>query len=125
MPVKALASGIAIVILLIMTIFCVEFFIPLSAKVEMNIYCRSSLMDMEIDGVLTAEKQQNLYEKLSTTGFTDITIESSEYAKYGEEVNLRVEALYTYKRFTGLLVRADVTKEMIYDRTAVSRKVVN
>jgi hypothetical protein len=125
MPVKALASGIAIVILLVMTVFFVELFIPLSVKIEMNIYCRSALMDMEIDGMLTTEKKQNLYDKLSVTGFTDITIESSEYAKYGEEINLHVEALYTYKRFTELLVRTDVTKEMIYDRTAVSRKVLN
>jgi hypothetical protein len=125
MPVRAIVTGITIIIILVLTVFCVEFFVPLSAKIEMNICCRNALLSMEAQGELTGEKRQSLNDRLASAGFEGNAIEASSEVMYGEEINLHVEASYTYKKFTGLFSREDVTQCMIYDRTAISRRVVN
>lgn len=107
------------------TVFIVEFFIPVSMKSDMNAYCRNAVMKMEIEGGLTAKIREELIQKMTKRGFRNITIAGSENAKYGEEMNLHVEADVEFSRLVPLFNRTMVVHRMVYDKTFVARKVVN
>jgi len=125
MPAKAVVSGIVLVMIVVFLVFTVEFFIPLSVKSDMNMLCRSALLKMEIEGGLRNENRLDLLGKLSELGLSNIIIEGTEQAKQGERIRLRVEADFTYSKLTGIFSRTDVTQRMIYQKTAIARRVVN
>jgi hypothetical protein len=125
MPAKAVVSGIVLIMIVVFLVFTVEFFIPLSVKSDMNMLCRSALLKMELEGGLQSENRLDLLEKLSGIGLSNIIIDGTEQAKQGERIRLRVEADFVYNKLTGIFSRADVTQQMIYQKTAIARKVVN
>ncbi|HHW49116.1 MAG TPA: hypothetical protein GXX14_10960 [Clostridiaceae bacterium] len=125
MPAKAVVSGIILIMIVVFLVFTVEFFIPLSVKSDMNMVCRSALLKMEMEGGLSSGNRSDLIEKLSEIGLSNITVEGTEQAKQGERIRLRVEADFVYNKLTGLFSRTDVTQRMIYQKTAIVRKVVN
>lgn len=125
MTVKVVVSGIIIVMLIAVIVFAIEFFIPLSAKSDMNIYCRNVLIKMEVDGGLSSKEKDKLLRQLSDSGFSNIHIDGTVQAKQGEEMCLYVEADYIYNKMTVFLIRSNITQRMVYDKTVVARRVVN
>ncbi|HHW01034.1 MAG TPA: DUF4320 family protein [Clostridiaceae bacterium] len=125
MPSKVVVSGVMLVVLTVFIVFLVEFFVPVSMKHDMNAYCRSAIMKMEVEGSLTAEVKAELIDKMSNRGFKNITVTGSGYAKYGEEMYLRVEADVELNRLVNLFNRNPVVQRMVYDKTFIARKVVN
>lgn len=125
MPARIVVTGIILVLLAAFLVCAVEFFLPLSARSEMNICCRSTLLRMEAEGGLSNEAGFDLQTKLYAKGFINVVVNGTDSAKQGEELNLHVEADYIYSRLTSLLTRSDMTQRMIYDKTSISRKVVN
>lgn len=125
MPVKVITSGVLLIIMAAMLVFVVEFFLPLSAKSDLNIICRSVLLKMENEGGITGDARNTLKSELEGRGFVNVSVNGTPAAKQGEAVNLRVEAYYTYSRLTSLFTRSLFTQCMVYDKTAMSRKVTN
>ncbi|NTV91418.1 MAG: hypothetical protein HGA22_13835 [Clostridiales bacterium] len=125
MPSRIFTAGTVIVISAALLMFLVEFFIPVSAKYNMDICCRSALLGMENSGGLLPEEKTLLEQGLAGAGFENISITATENAKRGGRLNLLVEADYSYSRLRGLLLRKTEVVRMIYDKTALSRKVVN
>lgn len=103
----------------------VELFLPVSTKIEMNMECRKSLLKMEIEGGLSDNEKISLQGRLSSHGLSNIIITGTAGAKQGNELNLRVESDYVFSKFSGLFAREDSIQRMVYDKTSVSRKVVN
>lgn len=125
MPVRAVMAGVILVVMVSVLAFMAEFFIPISVKSDMNIFCRNTLLQMETKGGLSGELSNELRIKLENSGFKNIKISGTNIAKYGGGVQLRVEADYTYNKLTGLVTRSDMVEKMVYERTSVSRRVVN
>ncbi len=125
MPTRVIVTGIILVIIAAMLVFSVEFFLPLSMKSDMNILCRKALLQMETAGGLKEYDRQELVSELQERGFTNISTSGTQNAKQGELLNLRVEAQYEYSRLTMLFVRNVQIQRMVYNKSSLSRKVVN
>lgn len=125
MPSRVLVTGIVLIIIVTILVFTIEFFLPLSLKGDMNILCRSTLLKMETAGGLSENDMLELQASLQNIGFTNISVAGTQNAKQGELLNLHVEAEYTGSRLTSLLSRKNMTQLMVYDKSSLSRKVVN
>jgi len=125
MPVKPVVTGMMLIFVVVILVYLVEFFIPLSVKADIDMLCRSALLKMENAGGLSEAEKQELKAGLEAKGLTGVVIYATESARQGELITLRVEGDYTYSRLTGLLSRGDQTIRMIYDKSAMSRKVIN
>ncbi len=125
MPHRIVVFGILAVVVIALVVMLVESFLPLSFKIEMNIECRKSLLEMESAGGLDNTGRNSLEDRLSDKGFYNISINAKENAKQGEEIVLKVEADYKYSKFESIFSRQDVVTHLIYDKTTVSRKVIN
>jgi|GEM_PF-414140 len=125
LPARVVILGVVLVILITMSVYLIEFFIPLSAKSDMNFCCRNTLLKMEVLGGLTVPEKLNLQSELENKGFSNTVIDGTTYAKQGEEIVLHVEADYIFSRLSGLFTRRAAACRMLYDKTSTSRKVVN
>jgi len=125
MPSRVIVTGIILVIIVAMLVFSVEFFIPLSIKSDMNILCRRTLLQMETAGGLTESERQELVSDLQDIGFLNITASGTQSAKHGEILNLHVEVQYSHSKLTTLFSREAQALRMVYDKSSLSRKVVN
>ena len=125
MPVKVVTSGVLLVIMAAMLMSMIEFFLPLSAKSDMNIICRGALLVMENEGGITDTARNSLKSELENKGFVNVMVNGTSAAKMGETINLRVVAYYSYSKFDSLFTRSQYSQCMIYDRTAMSRRVTN
>jgi hypothetical protein len=125
MTTKAVMFAFLLVLMMVLLVYMVEFFLPLSVKSDMNIYCRNTLLKMEIQGGLMGEMKDELDSNLEARSLSNITISGTAGAKQGEEISIRVEADYVYNKLTGLFSRSAVVQHMVYSKTSISRKVTN
>lgn len=125
MPVKAIVTGIILIIMVSILVYLVEFFLPLSMKAELDMICRSTLLKMENAGGLSAAEKQSLRYELENRGLTSIVISGTAYAKQGNMLTLRVEGEYTFNKLVSLFKRKDVKLRMVYNKASMSRKVIN
>jgi hypothetical protein len=125
MPVKAIITGVLLVLMVVLLVSFIEYFLPLSVKADMDMLCRGTLLRMENVGGLRSDEEEALNLELGKIGLTGIDIDGSPYAKQGRNLNLRVEGYYTYSKLRSLFKREDVTVHMVYDKTTMSRKLVN
>ncbi len=125
MPIKPVVTGIMLILVVFILVYLVEFFIPLSVKADTDMLCRTALLKMENEGGLNSTQRQDLKQELEGIGLTGVVIHATENARQGGILTLRVEGDYTYSGLTGLFNRGDVTLRMVYDKSAMSRKVIN
>ena len=125
MPVKALVFGITLVMLVVVLVFMIEMFLPLSAKIEFDAACRKAILQMEVDGGLTASVKNELLAVLNNKGISNVVIQGTASAKYGEELALIVTGEYKHNALTGLFTREHSVRSMKYDKITISRKVIN
>ena len=125
MPVKAIATGVILIIMVGILVYMVEFFLPLSMKADLDMICRSALLEMENAGGLSATEKHKLRLELADKGLKDIVISATANARQGSMLTLHVEGDYTYNRLTSLFKREDVKLRMVYKKASMSRKVVN
>ncbi len=122
---RAVVFGITLVILIVMLVSMIEYFVPLSAKFEFNAECRKAQLKMENEGGLSMSEQNALRARLMSYGFINVVISAQQNVKYGEALNLNVQADYVYSRVVGLYIRQNASVAMGYDKTTIARKVVN
>lgn len=125
MSARVVTSGFLLVLMAVALVFTVEFFLPLSAKSDMNILCRSTLLQMEREGGLTTGLREGLKGELERKGFQNVQVAGTGYVRQGMELTLRVEADFSSSRLTSVFTRSAYSQHMVYDRTAMSRKVIN
>ena len=125
MPARVVVTGIVFVIMTAILVFVVEFFLPLSMKSDMDIICRDTLLKMESAGGLTNNERNNMEDELAARGFQNVVANGTESARQGGSLRLHVETDYNYDKMTALFVSSLVTQHMSYDKTSMSRKVVN
>ncbi|MGI6668004.1 MAG: hypothetical protein ACOX4M_00645 [Acetivibrionales bacterium] len=125
MAVRPVVTGITLIFTVFLLVFLVEHFIPFSVKADMDMVCRRVLLRMENAGGLSDTDRQELREELEQKGFTGVAITASSGAKQGGLLTLRVEGDYTFSKITSLFKRNDVKYRFVYDKTSMSRKVVN
>ncbi len=125
MPVRAVVTGIILIMMAAILVFMTEFFLPLSMKADLDMLCRSTLLKMESAGGLNVDEKQRLRTELENKGLTDVKITATAYARQGNMLTLHVEGEYTCNRMTSLFKREDVTLKMVYSKASMSRKVVN
>lgn len=125
MPIKAIVTGIVLIVMVAMLAFMVEFFLPLSMKADLDMLCRSTLLRMENAGGISADEKQELRSNLEEKGLTDVVVTATANARQGGMLTLHVEGDYTYNRLTALFKREDTKLRMVYNKASMSRKVVN
>ncbi len=125
MPVRAITTGIILIIMVMMLVYMIELFLPLSMKAELDMLCRSTLLRMENAGGLSAAERQELRSELENRGLTDVVVSASVNARQGGMLTLQVEGDYNYNKLIALFKREDVRLRMVYRKTTMSRKVVN
>ena len=125
MAVRPVIMGITLIFTVFLLVFLVEYFIPLSVKADADMVCRRALLRMENAGGLSSSDRQALRTELEQKGLTGVTITASSGAKQGGLLTLRVEGDYAFSRITSLFKRDDVKYRFVYDKTTMSRKVVN
>ena len=125
MPVKAVVTGIILIIMVTLLVYMMEFFLPLSMKADLDMLCRSTLLRMENAGGLSADERQELRSELENRGLTDVVVTATANVRQGSMLTLCVEGDYTYNRLTALFKREDVKLRMVYNKASMSRKVVN
>ncbi len=125
MPVKAVIFALVIVMLLSITVLLVEFFVPLSAKIDLNMYCRETIIKMEINGGITADDADRLKQRLKDRGFVNIQISGTEGARQGDDLVLHVEAEFCHNSISGIFTRDLTCYRMVCDKYASVRKVIN
>ena len=125
MPAKAIVTGVVLIIMVTILVFCIEFFLPLSMKADLDMVCRSTLLKMENAGGLSVAEKQELRSELVDKGLTDVVVTATANAKQGGMLTLHVEADYTYSRLAALFRREDAKLRMVYSKASMSRKVVN
>lgn len=122
---RVIVSAFLIILLVSLLVFLVEFFIPLSAKSDLNLLCRNTLLSMEVSGGLQEEDKIALKQSLEDKGFQNVTVDGPIMAKHGEALHLQVEADYTYSRLTSVFVRQQAVIHMVYSKTSLARRVIN
>lgn len=122
---KSVIVGVVLVIMVAMLVVSIEFFVPLSAKSELNSIGRRALLKMEDNNGLTPVDIAALSMELSSIGFTDILIGAPEIAVKGQEITLDISANYRYSRLSGLFSRENIDQLMIYRKTTIARRVTN
>lgn len=125
MPGKALVLVFCIILMFILTVYCIELFIPLKLKIDFNDCCRQALIKAENNGGLTDEIRESLNDSLKNIGFENVQIICDSDVKKGDEINLKVYAEYERKKFEDLFNRENITDQYYYNKTTISRKVVN
>ncbi len=127
MPVKAIVTGILLILMVALLVNFIEYFLPLSVKADMDMLCRSALLRMENAGEMNSGDKGELESGLEKIGLTGIYIsdEGLTNVRQGGKLKLHVEGNYTYNRMTSLFRREDVTVRMVYDKRTMSRKLVN
>ncbi|MEM1724709.1 MAG: hypothetical protein QXW71_02905 [Thermoplasmata archaeon] len=125
MPAKVALTGFVIVTLLFITVATLNYFILLSAAHDFNTECRLILLTMEKNGGLTNQVKTELIAKLTNKGFESVTVNGTQSAAFGEQLTLSVSAFYRYKKAISFLQQANMYQYMTYNKTSVSRKVVN
>lgn len=125
MAVRPVIMGITLIFTVFLLVFLVEYFIPLSVKADADMVCRRALLRMENAGGLSSSDRQALRTELEQKGLTGVTITASSGAKQGGLLTLHVEGDYTFSKITSLFKRDNVKYRFVYDKTTMSRKVVN
>ncbi|HEX2945145.1 MAG TPA: hypothetical protein VHT96_04245 [Clostridia bacterium] len=125
MPVKAVVTGVILVIMVFLLVYAVEFFLPLSAKADLDTACRDTMLRIENSGGLNGGVRGELQAELESAGFSNIEIDATGSARLGEKLTLHVEGDFSWNRFTDLFQREEQVIRMVYEKTTVSRKVVN
>jgi cobalamin biosynthesis Co2+ chelatase CbiK len=103
----------------------IEMLLPLSAKIEFDAICRRMILKMEVEGGLNTSAKNELLSELSDKGFTNVAIQGTSHARYGEELSLVVTGEYEYSMLSDLFTRKDSVGKMKYDKITISRKVIN
>lgn len=125
MPVKAIVTGILLIIMVFLLVNFIEYFLPLSVKADLDMLCRSALLKMENNGGMSTSDRETLHMGLEDRGLTNVEITATSSARQGDILTLRVEGDYTYSKITSLFRRENVSVRMVYDKSTMSRKVVN
>jgi len=125
MPVKAIVTAVLLIIMVTLLVHFTEYFIPLSVKADMDMLCRSVLLKMENNGGLSPSDKEMLREELEKRGLIVADVDGTPHASMGETLRLYVAGDYTYSKMVSLFRRKDVSVRMIYDKSTISRKVIN
>lgn len=126
MPAKVMLWGVLIIMMLSIFVVVVDKCMLLSLKFDFNAYCRAALLKMENENGLSPQERNNLQTKLANKGFTNITITAPMTVMQGQDLNIRVEAEYSYRRLTSIYSdRINTSQRMIYDKTSMARRVIN
>lgn len=126
MAAKPIVWGVAIVLMLAIVVVVVDYCMLLSLKFEFNADCRAALLKMENENGLSLQERNSLQTRLTSKGFSNITITAPSTAMQGQELSLRVEADYRYQKLMSIYsARTSKTQRMVYDNTSMARRVIN
>jgi len=125
MPAKAVVTGVVLIIMVMLLVYMVELFLPLSKKAELDMLCRNTLLKMESNGGLSPADSMALRSELEKKGLVNVEVTATAAAGRGDLLTLSVEGDYTFSKLDGLFRRSDTTIHMVYNKFSVSRKVIN
>lgn len=118
--------SLAIVILLMFFVFCIEILLPLQIKFEMNGICRSYIYQIESKGYLTHNEEVSLKKALEGVGLNQVEIDiKADGNKYGDKVVVSIKSIYQQNRMVTLFRRQEEHMVMSFERIYFIRKIKN
>ena len=118
--------AVVIVILLCLTMFITELFIPLNRKFDMNSICRNYMYIIEKNGNLSNDEIAELNDLLHTIGLSDIKINvSASGSKLGDSVIFKVEAQSVHSSISQFFTRSTERIHIDYERKLTIKKIIN
>lgn len=118
--------AVVIVILLCLTMFISELFIPLNRKFDMNSICRNYMFIIEENGRLSNEEIIELSDSLQNIGLSEIEIDvSSDGSKLGDSITFKVEAQSVHNSISQLFTRSTERININYERKLTIKNIVN
>lgn len=124
MSARVVVTGVLLVFVMLVVVFMVEMMVPLSVYADFSELCRIALIRMEAIGGMNIEIEEDLSNRLLALNLTNIMIQGTQHAKYGETVRLQVTATIKNHEMVSLLQRALQYRYVSYDKTSVSRRII-
>jgi len=105
----------------------VELLIPISIKADMSRVCRKYQIDVENQGGLSIEQQNQLISDLEEIGLVDVDVSVPEIdtGKFGEDIEFHVKGNFHHSRIISIFNRAKEILSMDYRLITKVRRVVN
>lgn len=124
---KSIVWGILITLFLGISVMMIEYFVPISAKSEFDHVCRGYMIKAETYGGLSSDEVDKLKEELEKLGLRDVKVDypNINSKKKGQDINLKVQGVYSYNQISGIIIREDKELNFIYDISTVSKRVTN
>jgi hypothetical protein len=124
---RAIVWGILVTLFLGISVMMIEYFIPLNAKSQFDHICRGYMIKAETYGGLSSDEVDELKDELGELGLKDIEVDypNINSKKKGQDINLKVEGVYSYNQISGIIVRKDKELNFVYDISTVSKRVTN
>ncbi|MCT4633364.1 MAG: hypothetical protein N4A76_11610 [Firmicutes bacterium] len=124
---RAIVWGMLVTLFLCISVMMVEYFVPLNAKSQFDYICRGYMIKAETYGGLSSDDVDKLKDELGELGLKNIEVDypNINSKKKGQDINLKVEGLYSYNQISGIIVRKDKELNFVYDISTVSKRVTN
>lgn len=118
---------VLLILFIIVFVFLIEMFVPISKKVELNTLSRKFVITMENQGGLSEAQVDDLKNRLMDKAFSDIGIHAPKpnTVKFGEDLSLNVSVTYKHNRIKHIFLRTEENILMNYDIVTKSRRVIN
>ncbi len=122
---RIMIFGLLLVFTVAIFVSIIEYFIPLSEKIDVNYACRAALLKMEQQGELNDGIKTDLETELLKLGMRNISIQSVGGSSQGSKLTLEVRTEFVYSKLTGFFNRQDVVQPVSFVKSVTVRKVVN
>jgi hypothetical protein len=122
-----LVMGIILIILVIITTFMLELFIPINQKFQFDKVCSQYVFICDNNNGLTSEQKTQLVDELTALGFTNITYHIPEINEkaFNENYLFDVQGDYAVNPIISLKKRQEKIIHMKYHYQLVNRQVIN
>lgn len=126
-PGKIISWGMSLVIFLMISVMMIEYYIPLNAKANFNSICSNYMIKAETYGGLSNSDEEELRSKLDQIGLDNIQISypGKNSKKKGQDINLKIDGIFSYKQVTGFALKKEKSLYFTYDRRTISKRVTN
>ncbi len=118
--ITAVAAGMMMTVLSMHILLCS---LPLFRRLEYDALCYKYVLIMDQDGGLSSEAIRRLSREMEDRGFTDIKIDSTRQARFGDELSLSVKADFTACQISPTWMLKEVSLSFDYQASLICRKI--
>ena len=97
--------------------------LPLFRRLEYDAVCCKYVLIMDQAGGLSSEAKSHLSQEMEDRGFTDIRINSTKQARFGDKLSLDIRADFAAFQITPAWMLKEVSLSFEYQASLICRKI--